>query len=145
MSNPAQTRVPWSANVKVCLQLNRRGAGKSLAALPEHAIVKRTAPISVISVVLLAACGALCQSERRADGLLQRDGTKSPEVQSQEIRTWKSLPDAPSSTSSKASREGSNIRPSSAVASNNSHCWHRLGHKPSEQNSGASLPGRSLD
>jgi hypothetical protein len=96
MSNPAQTTVPGSANVKVCLQLNRRGAGKSLAALPEHAIVKRTAPISVISVVLLAACGALCQSERRADGLLQRDGTNSPEVQSQEIRTWKLLPDAPS-------------------------------------------------
>jgi hypothetical protein len=80
----------------VCLQLNRRGAGKSLAALPERAIVKRIAPLSVISSVLLVACGALSQSERPSGGLLQGDGSKSPAVQSQEMRTWRSLPDAPS-------------------------------------------------
>ena len=96
MSNPAQTRVPWSANVKLCLQLNRRGAGKSLAALPERAIVKRIAPISVISSVLLVACGAMCQSEHPSEGLLQGDGSDSPPVESQEMRTWRSLPDAPS-------------------------------------------------
>ncbi len=33
MSNLAQTSVAWSANVEVCFQPNRRGAGKSLAAL----------------------------------------------------------------------------------------------------------------
>ena len=57
---------------------------------------KRIAPISVISLVLLAACGALSQSERRTEGLLQRDGTNSLEVQSQEMGTWRSIPDAPS-------------------------------------------------
>lgn len=57
---------------------------------------KRIAPISVISVVLLVACGALGQSEPRAEGFLHRDGTNSPAVQSQEMRTWRSLPDAPS-------------------------------------------------
>jgi len=58
--------------------------------------VKRIAPISVISSVLLVACGALCQSERPSEGLLQGDGSKSPAVQSQEMRNWRSLPDAPS-------------------------------------------------
>jgi hypothetical protein len=38
MSNPAQTTVTWSANVEVCFQLNRRGAGKSLAALQKWAM-----------------------------------------------------------------------------------------------------------
>jgi hypothetical protein len=62
-------------------------------------MVKRIAPIRVISFFLLAACGALCQSERTATDLLQGlqfDGSNSPEVQSQEMRTWSSLPDAPS-------------------------------------------------
>lgn len=58
--------------------------------------MKRIAPISVISSVLLVACGALCQSERPSEGLLQGDGSNSPVVQSQELRTWRSLPDAPS-------------------------------------------------
>jgi hypothetical protein len=79
--------VPW---------LNRREAGKSLAALPERAIVKRIAPIWIISSVLLVACGALCQSERASEGLLQGDGSNSLEAQLQEMRTWRSLPDAPS-------------------------------------------------
>lgn len=76
--------------------LNRRGAGKSLAALPERAIVKQIAPIWVISSVLLVACGALCQSGRASEGLLSGDSPNSPEVQRQEMRTWRSLPDAPS-------------------------------------------------
>ena len=59
-------------------------------------MVKRVAPIRVISFLLLAACGALCQRERPLADLLQRDGSNSPEVQRQEMRTWRSLPDAPS-------------------------------------------------
>jgi hypothetical protein len=60
-------------------------------------MVKRIAPIGVLSFSLLAACGALCQSERPAADLLQGDGSNSSEVQRQEMRTWSSLPDAPSS------------------------------------------------
>jgi len=62
-------------------------------------MVKRIAPIRVISFCLLAACGALCQSERRSSDLLQGfqvDGSKSLEVQRQEMLAWRSLPDAPS-------------------------------------------------
>jgi len=60
-------------------------------------MAKRIAPIRVISFFLLAACGAWCQSER-ADLVqgLQFDGSNSPEVQRPETRTWRSLPDAPS-------------------------------------------------
>jgi hypothetical protein len=62
-------------------------------------MVKRTAPIRVISFMLLAACGALCQKRPSFDLLqeLQFDGSNSPEAQRQEMRTWESLPDAPSS------------------------------------------------
>jgi hypothetical protein len=62
-------------------------------------MVKRIVPTRVISFFLLAACGALCQSERPSTDLLQglqSDGSNSPEVQRQEMRTWSSLPDAPS-------------------------------------------------
>jgi hypothetical protein len=62
-------------------------------------MVKRIAPIRVISFLLMAACGALCQSDRPSADLfqgLQFDGSNSPEVQRQEMRTWRSLPDAPS-------------------------------------------------
>ncbi len=60
-------------------------------------MAKRIAPIRVIFFFLLAACGAWCQSER-ADLVqgLQFDGSNSPEVQRPETRTWRSLPDAPS-------------------------------------------------
>jgi hypothetical protein len=58
--------------------------------------VKRIAPSRVISFFLLAACGALCQNERPSPDLLQGDGSNSPEVQRQEMRAWRSLPDAPS-------------------------------------------------
>ncbi len=58
--------------------------------------MKRIAPVWVISSVLLVACAALCQSKLASEGLLQGDGSNSPEVQRQEMRTWKSLPDAPS-------------------------------------------------
>jgi len=50
----------------------------------------------VISSFLLIAGGALCQSERAAEGLRQRGGSNSLEVRHQEMRDWKSLPDAPS-------------------------------------------------
>jgi hypothetical protein len=62
-------------------------------------MVKRIAPIRVISFVLLAACGALGQSERPSADLLQGlqfDGSNSTKEQRQEARTWSSLPDAPS-------------------------------------------------
>jgi hypothetical protein len=52
-----------------------------------------------MSFLLLATCGALCQSERPSADLpqaLQYDGPGSREVQRQEQHTWKSLPDAPS-------------------------------------------------
>jgi hypothetical protein len=61
--------------------------------------VKRIAPIRIMSFFLLATCGALCQSERPpADSLqgLEFDGSDSHELQRQEMRTWGSLPDAPS-------------------------------------------------
>jgi hypothetical protein len=60
-------------------------------------MAKRIGPIRVISFFLLAACGAWCQSER-ADLIqgLQFDGSNSPDVQPPETRTWRSLPDAPS-------------------------------------------------
>jgi hypothetical protein len=64
-------------------------------------MVKRTAPIRVISFLLVAACGALCQSEPPSADLLQGlhfagSTSHSLEAQRQEMRTWKSLPDAPS-------------------------------------------------
>jgi hypothetical protein len=61
-------------------------------------VVKQTAPIRVISFVLLAACGALCQKPPSADWLqeLQFGGSNPPEVQRQEMRWAGSLPDAPS-------------------------------------------------
>jgi len=62
-------------------------------------MVKRTAPIRVVSLILLAACGALCQKRPSADLLkgLQFDGSDSSQVQRQAMRAWSSLPDAPSS------------------------------------------------
>lgn len=50
-------------------------------------MAKRIAPIRIISFFLLAACGALCQSERPSVDLLQGDGSNS---------LARSLPDAPS-------------------------------------------------
>ena len=61
--------------------------------------VTRTAPIRVISFILLAACGGLCQSRPSPDlpQQLQFDDSNSHEVQRLEIAAWASLPDAPSS------------------------------------------------
>jgi hypothetical protein len=61
-------------------------------------MVKRT-PLRVISFVLLATCGALCQSEGPSGSLLQGlrfDGSSSFQAQRQEMPTLRSLPDAPS-------------------------------------------------
>jgi hypothetical protein len=61
--------------------------------------VKRITPIRVMSSLLLATCGALCQSERPSADLLQGleyDGPDSTEVQRQELGTGKLLPNAPS-------------------------------------------------
>ena len=62
-------------------------------------MVKRIAPIRVVIFFLLAACGALGQSDRSSVHLLpglQLDGSNSPELQREKMRTWSSLPDAPS-------------------------------------------------
>jgi hypothetical protein len=59
-------------------------------------VVTRIAPSRVISFLLLAACGAFCQSELPPAGLLQRDASNAPQVRQLEMRTWKLLPDAPS-------------------------------------------------
>src|ERR1035437_8576078 len=56
---------------------------KQFAALKDRAMVKGIAPIRVICFLFLAACGAVCQ--------------KPPPTDSQEMRTWSSLPDSPSS------------------------------------------------
>ena len=59
-------------------------------------MVKRTAPILVVSFILWVACGALCQSDRSSSGLAQNDSSNSPDLQRQRLITWRSLPDAPS-------------------------------------------------
>ena len=62
-------------------------------------MVERIAPILLISFVLLAACGALCQSERPSVDSFQGlhvEGSNSPKTQRQKMRTWESLPDSPS-------------------------------------------------
>jgi hypothetical protein len=58
--------------------------------------VNRIALIWVISSVVFVACGALCQTESASEGLLWADGSNSPEAQRQEKRSWRLLPDAPS-------------------------------------------------
>jgi len=84
-------------------------------------MAKRIAPIRVISFFLLAACGAWCQSER-ADLVqgLQFDGSNSPEVPRPETRTWRSLPDAPSTVQPRKQAEKfqtcvDGVRPSLAL------------------------------
>ncbi len=84
-----------SASVEVFFQPNRRGAGTSLAPFRDRAKMTRIAPIRVCSFLLLAACGAFCQSEGSSADLPLRNGSNSPELQ-QELRTLESLPDAPS-------------------------------------------------
>jgi hypothetical protein len=59
-------------------------------------MVKRVAPVQVISFFLLAASGALCQSELPSVDFLQGAGSNSSELRRPETRTWRSLPDAPS-------------------------------------------------
>jgi hypothetical protein len=59
--------------------------------------VKRSRPIRLMSFLLLATYGALCQSQGPSTDLkLDYDSPESHEVHRQEPRTWKSLPDAPS-------------------------------------------------
>ena len=92
-------------------------------------MVKRTAPTRVISFLLVAACGAFCQSLPSADlpQGLHFDGSNSPEVQRQETRTWRSLPGRPSGTASKTSREVSNVGRGGAHAFNPWRGWHQHG------------------
>jgi hypothetical protein len=65
----------------------------------EPKVACRLAPIRVATFLLLAAGGALCQSERSSADLfqgLQFGGRHSPEVQRQTMRPSRSLSDAPS-------------------------------------------------
>ena len=57
---------------------------------------KGTAPIRVISFLLVVACGAQCQNTPSADKGSHPKGSDPPEVQRVETRSWQSLPDAPS-------------------------------------------------
>ena len=50
-------------------------------------MVKRTTPMRVISFVLLAACGALCQGEGGLLPGLRIDGSNSFQAQRQETPT----------------------------------------------------------
>jgi hypothetical protein len=61
-------------------------------------MVKQSAPIRVMSFILLAVSGALCQKNLPTDSLhgLVFDGTDLPEVQRPETDTSRGLPDAPS-------------------------------------------------
>jgi hypothetical protein len=62
-------------------------------------MVERIAPIWVISFLVLVACPALSQSEPPSVDSFQGshiEGSNSPEAQRQAMRTWESLPDAPS-------------------------------------------------
>src|ERR1700693_800442 len=62
-------------------------------------MVGRIALIRITSFLVLAASSACSQSERPSPDLLQRvqfDGSNSPEVLREEMRTRGSLPDAPS-------------------------------------------------
>jgi hypothetical protein len=62
-------------------------------------VANRIAGIRVISFLLLAAGGALCQSEHHSVDLfhgLQLEESNSSEVWHQGTSTWRSLPDAPS-------------------------------------------------
>jgi hypothetical protein len=99
MSTLAQTNAQRTAKVEVCLQPHRRPAQKSLAAPQDRDMVKRIARIRVISFILLTPCVSFGQSEHLPADLLQEpqlDGLNSPAVQRREMRTWRSLPDAPS-------------------------------------------------
>jgi hypothetical protein len=79
----------------MCFQPNRRGAGKSLAALQNRATVKRLSLIRVISSFLLVSLGAWCQSEAPSAALLQGNGSNSLDVR-RDLHTQTSLLDAPS-------------------------------------------------
>ena len=95
MSNLAQTAAMGNANVGTFFQPNRRGAGTSLAPLRDRAKVTRIGPIRVCSFLLLASCGAFCQSESSSADLPPRNGSNLPELQ-QQMTSMESLPDAPS-------------------------------------------------
>lgn len=59
-------------------------------------LVKRIAPVQIISFFVLAVCGAWCQSAPPSTDLLQEDGSDSPGTRPHEMRSWRFLPDAPS-------------------------------------------------
>ena len=78
---------------------NEVSAAEPRVALQGPGMVKRTVQIRVITFVLLAACGALCQGEDPSVTVLQGlrfDGSNSFQAQRQEMPRLRSLPDAPS-------------------------------------------------
>ena len=70
-------------------------AESRLPLLQERVMVKRIVPIRFISFCLLVAGEALCQSELPSADFRQRDHSNSPEAPREEMRTWRSVPDAP--------------------------------------------------
>jgi len=62
-------------------------------------MVRRATTIRVISFLLLAVCGVVCQKPpSHSNGLLPElgfGGSDSPELRGRDARTWESLPDAP--------------------------------------------------
>jgi len=69
--------------------------------------VTRLVPIRIITFVLVAACGALCQKHPSPDlpQQLQFDDSNSPDAQRQQMPASRSLPDAPSSVQPPAPAE----------------------------------------
>jgi len=68
------------------------GSGKQLAASQNALIVKRIASIRIVAFLLIAACGALCQSASRAGDRPQLSPLQGATAQDQ----LSALPDAPS-------------------------------------------------
>src|SRR5882672_995205 len=98
MSTLAQTNGPSTATVQLYSRPNRRGAQNWLAAWAGQDVTQ-TAPIRVVTFVLLAASGALSQPRPSPDlpQQSQFDDSNSPQAQRQQIPASDSLPDAPSS------------------------------------------------
>jgi hypothetical protein len=97
MSNSARTNAPVE-----CYLSDRRRA-EPLAGLPGGAMVTRTASVRVISLLLLAVCGAQCQERPPADmpQLLQVHASGLPETGRDGASTWSTLPDTPAPNSAR--------------------------------------------
>src|SRR5579863_8364983 len=97
MSTLAQTNAARSVNVEFISQPNCRGARESRSGLPYRGLVKRIAPMRVVSFFLWAACAAPSQSVRLSPVSTQGlHSYSAPDAQHQELHPTTSLPYAPS-------------------------------------------------